>query len=223
MRKINSRDNCSVKIYLLLILSFLVVSNISGCDLSVKDAYKGDYIKNILVVNRDHKLGKDYKPENLVIPDVAICKDISDEEKHIDKSIEEPLKNLFNAAKKSGFKLYILSGYRSYDMQKSLYNQRKKENGKKYADLYAAEAGHSEHQTGLALDVTNENRNFSGSKEAKWLAKNSYRYGFIIRYQKGKEDKTGYNYEPWHIRYVGIDLAKKIYESKLSLEEYLGN
>lgn len=208
------------RIIIFCIISLLSISIIS-CNLFTAYSQKPCYINRILLVNRNHKLSESYKSKNLVVAKLSFSKGITEEEKLIDKSIEEPLTKLFNAASSDGYTLYILSGYRSYETQKNIYDYRKKQNGKKYADSYTAEPGHSEHQTGLAVDLTNKSNNFTGSKEAEWLSKNSYKYGFIIRYEQGKENITGYKYEPWHIRYVGCDIAKKIYESKISLEEYL--
>lgn len=95
--------------------------------------------------------------------------------------------------------------------------------GKQMADKYVAKAGFSEHQTGLAIDLTNEDRYFvKGTNEAEWLENNCYKYGFIIRYPEGKESITGVAYEPWHIRYVGEEVSRYIYENNITLEEYLG-
>ena len=112
------------------------------------------------------------------------------------------------------------SAYRSYDYQVNLYDKYVKRDGKEKADIYSARPGYSEHQTGLCADINTINSSFANTKEAKWLAKNAYKYGFILRFPKDKEDVTGYKYEPWHYRYVGIKVAKIIYEENLTLEEY---
>ena len=136
--------------------------------------------------------------------------------------MKEPLEELINAAKKEGITLMGNSGYRSYSSQKILYNNRVRTEGKKSADAYVAKPGFSEHQTGLCIDITNEGRYFvEGTVEAEWLEKNCSKFGFIIRYPKYKKDITGIEYEPWHIRYVGKDVAQYIYENKITLEEYL--
>lgn len=120
-----------------------------------------------------------------------------------------------------GLNLSINSAYRSYDEQKKLYNVYLKLYGKSYVDKYVAVAGHSEHQTGLAIDLESlECDIFKDSKEYLWVKENSHNYGFIIRYQKGKEKITGYGAEEWHIRYVGKKAAKYIYENKITFEEY---
>ncbi|SHM85198.1 D-alanyl-D-alanine carboxypeptidase [Ruminococcus flavefaciens] len=113
------------------------------------------------------------------------------------------------------------SGFRSYATQNTIYNNYVASDGVEVADTYSARPGHSEHQTGLAIDVNSISNDFIGTPECEWLAKNAHKYGFIIRYPKGKESITGYRYEPWHIRFVGIDTATAIYNSGLCLEEYL--
>lgn len=121
-----------------------------------------------------------------------------------------------------GIYLWIVSGFRSYDTQKSTYNFFLNDRGQELADLCSARPGHSEHQTGLALDVNTVSDAFVGTKEAIWLGQHCAEYGFIIRYPKGKESITGYKYEPWHIRYVGSKKALEITESGLTVEEYYG-
>lgn len=122
----------------------------------------------------------------------------------------------------NGMSLWVCSGYRSYYDQRYLYDMYCNRDGKAAADKYSARPGYSDHQTGMAIDVNNASDSFDGTREAKWLANNCAKYGFIIRYPKGKEAYTGYQYEPWHIRYVGTPLAQNITNSGLSLEEYFG-
>ena len=161
------------------------------------------YIDGILIANKTYPLPKSYNPG-------------------VDAEAKKAFNQMAAAAKKDGIKLFIRSGFRSYSVQKSLYNGYVSRDGKAAADRYSARAGHSEHQTGLAFDINSSNSSFEGTKEAKWLAKNSYKYGFILRYPKGKESVTGYIFEPWHFRYIGKEKAKLVYESGLCLEEYLG-
>lgn len=132
-------------------------------------------------------------------------------------------------AKFDGIQLKIGSGYRSYEYQNQIYMNYVARDGAEAADTYSARPGHSEHQTGLAMDICSTNENipciedgFASSAEAKWLNDNCYKYGFILRYPQGKEDKTGYKYESWHLRYVGTDLAKKLYNDGnwITMEEY---
>ena len=127
-----------------------------------------------------------------------------------------------NAAREDGINLFVKSGYRSYIDQKIIYNGYVARDGKEGADRYSARPGHSEHQTGLAFDINSTYDSFADTPEAKWLAENSYKYGFIIRYPKDKEHITGYKYEPWHVRYLGVDKAKEVFDSGLCLEEFLG-
>ena len=128
------------------------------------------------------------------------------------------------AAKVDGLNIYISSGFRSYSYQKTLYNNYVNRDGVTVADTYSARAGHSEHQSGLAFDVNTINDSFANTEEGKWLNDNCYKYGFILRYPKGKSDETGYQYEPWHFRYVGVELAEKLYNNGnwITVEDYFG-
>ncbi len=126
------------------------------------------------------------------------------------------------AAGKEGVTISLLSGYRSYARQKRIYNGYVESRGKAGADAISARPGHSEHQSGLALDVNSLSSSFGNTREGKWLAANAWKYGFIIRYPYGKKGVTGYDYEPWHIRYLGKGLAADVYKSGLTLEEYFG-
>ncbi|MEG1887516.1 MAG: M15 family metallopeptidase, partial [Oscillospiraceae bacterium] len=139
--------------------------------------------------------------------------------------------NAFNkmadAAKKDGRKLVVTSSYRPYSSQKRLYNNYVSSDGKQAADTYSARPGHSEHQTGLVVDLAGTNSSgaydlnaFEASAEYTWMRANAYKYGFILRFPKEDEKITGYMYEPWHYRYVGLDTAKIIYEEKLCFEKY---
>lgn len=136
--------------------------------------------------------------------------------------------NAFNgmvsAASIEGISLYQVSGYRSYYDQQYIYNNYVARDGKAEADRYSARPGHSEHQTGMAIDVNSLYQSFENTNEGIWLNNNCYKYGFIIRYPKGKEEITGYMFEPWHIRYVGVDLATTLYNNGdwITIEEYFG-
>jgi len=123
-----------------------------------------------------------------------------------------------------GYRIVAVSAFRDYDYQKKLYNYYVKEKGRSYADSCSARPGHSEHQTGLAVDVEGSNHdynNFEDTNEFYWMKNNAHRYGFILRYPEGKEKITGFKYEPWHYRFVGVDVATYIFENNLTLEEYL--
>lgn len=160
------------------------------------------YVDGILLVNKKYSLPKTYGSE-------------------IDEEALNSLKLLQSEAAKEGYALELISGYRTYDYQKTLYEKYVKKYGQEEADTFSARPGHSEHQTGLAFDVGKIDDNFGKTKEGIWLAQNAHIYGFIIRYPKGKQEITGYKYEPWHIRYLGKENALKVYESGLCLEEYL--
>lgn len=163
------------------------------------------YIKGILVANKTYPLPSTYAPGDLLSEfTIAFTK-------------------MKNDAAKEGITLTVVSGYRSYTRQTTLYNNYVARDGKANADTYSARPGHSEHQTGLAADLNLVDTSFENTKAGKWLAQNCYKYGFILRYPKGKESITGYIYEPWHFRFIG-DEAKNLYNdgSWISLEEYLG-
>ncbi|WP_075313398.1 M15 family metallopeptidase [Bacillus wiedmannii] len=178
------------------------------------------------VVNKEYGLPEDYMPEDLVVPNVPFSFSGTVEKSHLRKEAAEALEKLFLLAKQDGIQLNAVSGFRSYEYQKGLYANNVKKKGQEHTDRFSAKPGHSEHQTGLTMDVSSKNANnelelaFANTKEGKWLRDNAQRAGFIIRYPKGKENITGYAYEPWHIRYVG-DIAENIYKEKLTLEEYM--
>ena len=131
-------------------------------------------------------------------------------------------------AKALGFDLVAFSGFRSYEYQTTLYNNYVNRDGKEAADRYSARPGHSEHQTGLAFDIGEKSREdlwltaeFGETPAGKWLADNAHKYGFILRYPEGKEDVTGFMYEAWHFRYLGVEKATEVKQTGLTLEEYL--
>lgn len=132
-------------------------------------------------------------------------------------------------AREAGFELVAFSTYRSFEYQDTLYNNYVNRDGKESADRYSARPGYSEHQTGLAFDIGEKGKEdlwlteeFGETEAGKWLVENAYKYGFILRYPKGKEAITGYMYESWHFRYVGLHLAAEVKEAGVTLEEYLG-
>lgn len=178
-----------------------------------------------VLVNKEMWLPKEYIPENLVQPKINFLPDTNPEAMFLRKDIVKSLEKLFKKAKKEKNVLYGVSGYRSYKRQSEIFKNNLKKDGF-LANKYSARPGQSEHQTGLAIDITCEEVNFmlsdefQNTKEYEWLADNVHKYGFIIRYLKGKEDITGYAFEPWHLRYVGEELAEKLYLTGWSLEEY---
>lgn len=181
-------------------------------------------IANILLVNKTNGISKDYAPENITKVNIPFVEEATEEEKQMAGVPAKAVEDLVKQAKEEGIQFLGSSAYRSYGTQQETYTKRVKSQGQEKADEYVAKPGHSEHQTGLCIDLTNPDRWFVGStKEAIWLAENAHKFGFIIRYPKGKEDITGTAYEPWHIRYVGKDIAEEIYSKGLTLEEYLQN
>lgn len=179
-----------------------------------------------VLVNKEYPLPADYVPEDLVIPDILYNFNYYHEKKLMRQEAADALEDLFNASREAGLSLYGISGYRSYDRQKQIYDKNVQTRGLEETNRVSARPGYSEHQTGLSIDVSTPSINnrleevFAGTPEGKWLADNAHLYGFIIRYPKGKSDITGYSYEPWHIRYVGRDLAKELYDGGMTLEEY---
>ncbi|WP_282937790.1 D-alanyl-D-alanine carboxypeptidase family protein [Paenibacillus sp. RC67] len=180
-----------------------------------------------VLVNKQFALPEKYEPSDLVYPDVPFTFKEKIEKRKMRKEAAAALEKLFAGAKKDGIYLAGVSAYRSHATQKTVFNNYVKTDGEEKAKTYSAVPGHSEHETGLAIDVSGSDGKcaaqdcFGGTKEAEWLAKHSAEYGFIIRYLKGKESITGYQYEPWHIRYVGTQMAKEIASKGITLEEYL--
>ncbi|MBP1997078.1 M15 family metallopeptidase [Paenibacillus eucommiae] len=179
-----------------------------------------------VLVNKSFRLPAGYKPETLVEPNVPFIFKEKLEKRKMRKEAAEALEKLFAAATEEGVSLAGVSGYRSQATQEVLYNNYVKRDGVEAANKYSAKPGFSEHQTGLVMDVSGISGKcaaedcFADTKEAKWLAENAAEHGFIVRYLKGKESITGYQYEPWHIRYVGVDISKEIAEQGITLEEY---
>lgn len=182
----------------------------------------------LVLVNKNYALSEDYEPSDLVLPNVLSTDYNQNQNIYLRKEAAIHLEQLFYAAQnEAGLTLLARSGYRSYQTQISLYDRYVSQNGTEKADTFSARAGHSEHQTGLAMDVTADSVNrqlvtdFGLTPEGIWLKENAHRFGYIIRYLEGREDETGYQYEPWHIRYVGVEAATEIYENNWILEQYL--
>lgn len=183
---------------------------------------------NILaLVNKEFSLSSTYKPKDLMKPDVAFSFGEQDVEKSlIRKEAGQALEEMFRSAAEENIELYAISGYRSYTRQKSLFDAEVRKSGTKKAAQAVAIPGQSEHQTGLTMDIASKSTNmnlteeFGETPEGKWLAENAHKYGFILRYPKGKESITGYQYEPWHFRYVGVEAATTIFENEWTLEEF---
>ena len=182
------------------------------------------------LVNREYPLPEGFVPDSLTTPDVLFpFSDTSIDKAKMTPEAGEALARLFDAAyDEAGLTLYGVSAYRSYARQYTIYATNLATRGLAHTNRYSAAPGRSEHQTGLAIDISCASENFTlettfaDTPEGIWVAKNAHRFGFILRYPKDKEDITGYNYEPWHIRYVGTELAGQLYETGLTLDEYYG-
>lgn len=174
---------------------------------------------NLILVNKYHKLGENHEFTNL--ENISLMYAYSN-----NRLQEEAVTNfvrMARAAKEEGLKIIANSSYRSYEEQDNIYNSFLKKHGTEYAEEYSAHAGYSEHETGLAVDIDayqSSADDFENSNEYAWLLENSYKYGYILRYPKDKEIITGYSYEPWHYRYVGIDAAKVIHDEDITFDEY---
>lgn len=170
---------------------------------------KPTYIDGILIANKKYPLPESYNPGE-------------------DQETLAAYKKMELGAKKAGHTITAFSGFRSYEYQQELYDKYVARDGQQNADRYSARPGHSEHQTGLAFDIGEVGREdlwlteeFGETPAGQWLVQNAHRYGFILRYPKGKEDITGFMYESWHFRYLGKEVATKVKQSGLTLEEYL--
>ena len=188
------------------------ISNDSTKYFTTSKGFKGytkngfTYIDGILVVNKTYSIPSTYYPGDLT------------------SETMNNMNTMFADAASIGLNIYLSSGFRSYNTQKYIYNNYVSYDGKEKADTYSARAGYSEHQTGLAFDVNQIDDTFIGTPEANWLSDNCWKYGFILRYPNGKSNETGYKYESWHFRYVGTELAKKLYNNGdwITLESYFG-
>lgn len=188
-------------------------------DLLKKD--KGDVL---VLVNKLHAVSKNYKPTDMVAIKGSYTTNQGLEMK---ADAYKAFKKMRKTAKADGIRFKICSAYRTYSTQKWLYNNYLNTMGKKLRDIRSAYPGRSEHHTGYAIDLVTKStgwtltQDFAKTSEGKWINKHCAEYGFIIRYPKGKTDITGYDYEPWHLRYVGVDAAEEITEQGITLEEYL--
>ncbi len=180
---------------------------------------------NLVLVNKHRKLPDGYTPEDLTRPNVPFTSPKDKEKTLLRKDAADALENMFEAAKKEGLELTAVSGYRSYKRQKSLHDTYVRRQGKAEADSVSAIPGTSEHQTGLAMDISSKSAKFQlepifgETNEGKWVAKHAHEFGFVIRYLEDKTETTEYSYEPWHLRYVGNPYATYIYKHHLTLEE----
>lgn len=175
------------------------------------------------IVNRTHLISSSYVPSDLVVPDVPM-----NNTQFIRQEAAQSMKELFDAAGQAGYSLYLISGYRSYNAQSSLYYTYLAKYGQEYTSRLDAHPGASEHQLGLAADFGTTDHAcelqtcFADSGASQWLKDNAWKYGWILRYPEGKETVTGIMYSPWNYRYVGTKEAEKIYQSGKTMEEYYG-
>lgn len=173
----------------------------------------------VFLVNRQHPVSSDYAPEIRKTVGAGMGLPMKD-------AAAAALEEMFAAAREEGVKLATISGYRSYSKQSAIYARKIKNAGKAKADTLVAQPGTSEHQLGVAMDLGNTgssqlNAAFGKTKGGQWVNENAWKYGFIVRYQEGWEDITGYAFEPWHVRYVGKEHAQAAFEAGVPLEEYL--
>lgn len=188
---------------------------------SPTDLERHDRDNLLVVVTKDRPLDPvDYAPDDLV--------DWRDPDYQLRAEVADQLSDLFDAAQEEGHRLRVISGYRSHTTQRETYDYWVRTTGRKAADATSARPGHSEHQTGLAVDLDNDkgtcylDQCFGDTAEGRWLAEEAHRFGFVISYPEGQRERTGYTYEPWHVRYVGPTVAGDMHrEGFLLLEDYL--
>lgn len=182
---------------------------------------------DIWVVNKTRPLDPiKYQPTDLVFPNVAL-RVPGNESMKLRSAPASAVEQLFAGAKSAGYNPMFSSGFRSYTYQVSLYNSYVNKQGQAEADKQSARPGYSEHQTGLAFDICDASncdlvQSFGATPLGQWVANNAHTYGFTVRYKENKQDITGYIYEPWHLRYVGVDTATKLFNSNQTMEEYFG-
>ena len=173
---------------------------------------------NSMLVNKFFRLPDDFHPDIVPIP-----LQYAFEGHSIKREVLDAFREMHAAASVLGLRLIINSGFRDFNSQKIIYESLVNHRGREYADSIAARPGHSEHQTGLALDILKfgvGSNEFENTEEYKWLLSNAHKFGFILRYPKGKEHITGYRFEPWHFRFLGIELATKVHNSGITFDEY---
>ncbi|WP_226658229.1 M15 family metallopeptidase [Pseudalkalibacillus hwajinpoensis] len=179
-----------------------------------------------VVANKERNLPSDFVPKNLVEPDVSSYAPKDDPKRLMVQEAATALEDMFAGAKDDGFELKAVSGYRSYERQEAIFAYNAEQRGEEVANQVSAQAGQSEHQTGLTMDISTPSlgssltEEFGNTPEGQWVAEHAHEYGFVVRYLKGKEDITGYQYEPWHVRYVGKEAATEVHKAGVTLEEF---
>lgn len=210
-----------MKKYVYIVLAILILvfftKNIDFKNIFYSDIKEISNPSDLLVlVNKNNKLNNKYIPPNLEKLDLSYSNDNQYLKIEAKLALEQLVKN-------TDYKITVVSSYRDYNYQDKLFNNYVKDKGEEYALKCSAKAGHSEHQTGLAIDIMGSNNDynlFEETKEYEWMKDNAHKYGFILRYPEEKEHITGYKFEPWHYRYVGVDVATIIYENDLTLEQF---
>ncbi len=183
----------------------------------------------LVLVNQNYRLDEFYAPTDFVPVEVPVTPYSQVNTNYLRRDAADATELLFSKAQEAGYELTLRTGYISYSVQKSLYNQDVYEMGLEYADKFNSRPGHSEHQTGLAIDITTPSINnelsleFADTEEGKWVLAHAHEYGFIIRYPENRESEVGYFYEPYHLRYVGVEVATEIFENNWTLEDYILN
>ncbi|MBP3907405.1 MAG: M15 family metallopeptidase [Turicibacter sp.] len=183
----------------------------------------------LVLVNQNYRLDEFYAPTDFVPVEVPITPYSQVNTNYLRRDAADATELLFSKAQEAGYELTLRTGYISYSVQKNLYNQDVYEMGLEYADKFNSRPGHSEHQTGLAIDITTPSINnelsleFADTEEGKWVLAHAHEYGFIIRYPENRESEVGYFYEPYHLRYVGVEVATEIFENNWTLEDYILN
>ena len=200
-----------------LILIALILLPAAACA-DVLESYQ-------ILVNKQNELPRDYEPSDLTQPQVKYAFGVLENRKWMRAEASTALEALFNAALEDGIELMAISGYRSYDTQAVIYQKRLSETDIYYVSRYVAKPGQSEHQTGLAMDIGIEGYllltpNFADTPAYSWLLDHAHEYGYIIRYTENGEIETGYAFEPWHLRYVGVELANELRFSGQTLEAW---
>ncbi len=181
----------------------------------------------LALINKEHALPSDYIPNDLVFPDIRFPFTEELPKRQLREIAANALEELFAASDEEGLDLFAQSGYRSYDTQDTIFASNVERHGEEAANNFSARPGESEHQSGLTMDVSTPSVDymlvveFGETPEGIWLAEHAHEYGFIIRYEKGKEHITQYQYEPWHLRYVGPKVASEVVEQGVTYEEYI--
>ena len=218
MNEKNFRKCVYIVLFILVVLFFTKDFNLFS------DFYKN--IKQVkhperldVLVNKNYQLDENYMPSDLEEVSVQFAY----EKKYLRHEARIAFETLAWDALQEGYQIILVSAYRSYSYQEELYHHYVKTSGKNYADRCSARPGHSEHQTGLALDIMGENGDynlFEETKEFQWMKEHAHEYGFILRYPSDGYDITGFKYEPWHYRYVGVELAQSLTKENITLDEY---